>query len=482
MMLMQWINYALCCIVGFFIIYALITLLFTIIGILKLIGIRGLVHRGLRIGPFKAIYYSIYFETTILTLLSLLIPYLIIIFVPSFSFEIILGKPFNWHLGTYGSTLLLIMIPIVLFAGLYIHNTQGMIVTVYTLAFGVILAGIIDGLPLLSYVPPYGAIGIIIYLIAWASSGKLRERKRLGYAVTVVEGFKDTEQILSVVRTIYNEILGRKPKEMKKFIGRYVALADGSIGGIYSYDIEFSFRPILNMFKKIIGIRQNPIFISPYCYFLGDAVPFKDFVKLPHKNKYFIANGEVFEYLKKNKVRCLSIPKKFGKILTLEECGISLETLVVPILPRASDVLNAFFFLFAKIKSKIIIKKINGRNIALIFTYIYAPGSIVPSPSAYILSKLIAKKFGDELKRQTVWIIYKGEFGTKHLSGIAPPPTRMPIAIVPEVVPVEQIVKIGDLYVESEPKEIVQKKKASKLVTLIASAIPTILKILPKII
>jgi len=453
-----------------------VIILITLIQIHREIGYKALFLRAKKVGLKNFVLESIYFETLVMIIAALLLPYIILRQFPAITYEITISEQLGWVLTPYATIFFLVGTPIILFTGLYIHNTQGMIVSLYGLSFGIVITIIVDRVPYTRILPPYLIIGSIVFVLAWASSGILRERKRLGYAVTIV-GDLNTSIIENAISELSNSLRTNIGKKIT-LIGDYIALSADKIGGTYSQDYWISYNPSKILISKFLNRQVHPFLRLPYSYYIGEKITFKDFVDLPDKTKFFYWQGDIYEYLGNNKVRRITTRlENINDYLDIKDINLNMQSEVIPILPKASDILNALFFRFAKIKIRCISTHIHGKKVSLIYSYIWAPGSMVPSPLAYATLKIIRDYL--KIENEPIWIIFKGDFGTRYLSGISPEPKLVTIGLPnPDSIDLDTIIKIGETYVEREPKTLEMRRKISKVVVMIISFIPTIIKLL----
>ncbi len=487
---------------GWVVIIYPIAIIFIIIALIfKIIGFKGIKQRFDDGGIRNTIKNSIYFELYLAIFVTLLIPVVLVTAIPEkIIFEAYVFEKAHWVITPFMIFFFLSLIPMNLFVGLYIHNTQGMIFVLYSIPLGYLLSWLIDRAYVFEITPPYLILAMILWAISWASSGLLKGQKRVGYVCLAVDEEDVEKNILkpldSYVKNIKKLTKGkRKSKKRKKkeddnieesisFKGKNVAIQNDGFSGAYVHDYMIEYIPLAIMFRRLFKDKFGFLKL-PYAFSINTML-FKD-LRANHTNlKYFIHKGSIYEYKSKNKaINLSSEDKSFNDTQEIVSLGITDETPLIVILPTCSDIVNAFFFVFGTIKIRLITAVVKEKKRSFLYSYIWAPGSLVPSPLAYLTLEYVKEKL--KIKNPLIWLFnFAHDFGSKYMVRFNLKPIVTSIkpveiknlcnltkndSIIQTDSEIDTFVNIANQYVESETTMIIIRKKISKAVLLTLSVI-----------
>ena len=479
---------------GWVVIIYPIAIIFIIIAlILKIIGIKGIKHRIKEDGLKETLKNSIYFELYIAIFVTLLVPVILVTTIPDkIIFETFVFEKVHWVITPFMIFFFLSIIPMTLFVSLYIHNTQGMIFVMYSIPLGYLLAWVIDRAYVFEITPPYLILAMILWAISWASSGQLKGQKRVGYVSLAIDEKDIENKIMSYLEdfvvNLNNYSKKSKLEDSVDFKGNNVAIQGNGFSGAYVHDYMIKYTPLAIMLSRLFN-KEYDILKIPYAFSIN-TMKFEEFLNNPSKLKYFIHKGSLYEYISSKEVKKLASEKNnFNDIILIDELKITPSTATIVILPTCSDIVNAFFFVFGTIKIRQVTAIVKEERRSFLYSYIWAPGSLVPSPLAYLTLDYIRQKF--KMSEPPVWLFnFTQDFGSKYMVRFNLKPnvtTIKPINIedlcnlTASISPIQTdseidtFVNIANQYVESETTLIIIRKKISKAILLTLSVIGAIL-------
>ncbi|MHA1435539.1 MAG: hypothetical protein ACTSO7_16980 [Candidatus Heimdallarchaeota archaeon] len=491
MLAIEIFNITITSLVWLILLYPVIILIVILISIFRIIGFKGILKRIKDYGLIGAIKDSILFEISIGLFITLIIPVIIVACFPN---QIIftsytLTKP-HWLITPFMIIFFLVDVPLTLFIGLYIHNTHGMIFTMYSIPLGYLIAWLIDYPNIFEITPPYLFLAIILWMISWASAGQFKGQKRVGYACLSADEDNIETKIKDSLE-IFASKLNQKGKkknveESVDFKGSNVAIFGDNFSGAYVHDYMVKYVPLVVMFRRLFS-KKLGILKLPYAFSIN-TVTVQELKDSPVKVKYFLHKGSIYECIDRNHAKKLADKK--NNTYKIDELYDQTNK-VIAILPTCSDIVNAFYFAFGTIKIRLVTAVVKEKKRNFLFSYIWAPGSLVPSPLAYLALSHVSEDL--VMKDPPIWLFnFNHDLGSKYmvrfnlqpnLTSIKPIDIEELCKLKGDQIPIETDSEIdtfkviAEQYVESETSLIIVRKKISKAILLALTVIGAFLSL-----
>jgi hypothetical protein len=460
-------------------IYPIILLVVIVISVQKHLGYRFIFQRMKDEGILNALKNSLLFEVAIGLVITIIIPTIIVTCFPdSIIFTIYeLSKP-QWTITPFMIIFFLVDIPLTLLIGLYVHNTHGMIFVMYSIPFGYLITWLIDQPNVFEITPPYLILAAILWCISWASSGQLKAQKRVGYACYITDN-ENIESIISSNLENFAKSLNQSPKKHKiiqtvDFKGSDAAISENDFSGAFAYDYMIKYVPLAVMFRRLFN-KSLGVLKTPYAFSIK-TMSFDELVQSKIKSKYFMLDGKIYEIIVEKpdiKLKDLSSDKNnFNDIVLSSEKIKNPSMKITAILPTCSDIVNAFFFTFGTIKIRLVTTIKDSKKKNFLFSYIWAPGSLVPTPLAYIALDYVVGKIKDN--NHPIWLFnFTHDLGSKYMTRFSPEPVLESI----KPLDFDEYKDVAKKYVESETSIIMIRKRVTKAIVVTLSVISSILTI-----
>jgi len=290
-------------------------------------------------------------------------------------------------LTTLQISMLIFGILVPLFVGMFIHNTQGMIVGAYSPLLVTMLYVTLCGFSDFQEFNIYFGINITSFLIGWAATGVFHPKRRLGYFLShfkilnehtdVIDVPRIKDGIVTICERIYGENMLDSLRETRNVhvVGSGVTHL-GDFGFEFHYNYNSNLQEMKTLLEPLIGKSEathyiKTLFETPFILYPSHLVKIGDILPTIHKGDYFLKDGRLYKVknVEKGTLEALDLSKDSRRLIAFTD-----DNFITLLKVTATNSLNAFFYTLGKLVTKIIfVIDENGAQI-LIYSFEDSPG------------------------------------------------------------------------------------------------------------
>jgi hypothetical protein len=311
-------------------------------------------------------------------------------------------------------SLLSVGIPVILFVGIFIHNTQGMIVGAYSPLLILVPYFCLHPLSLEDF-GVYFIINFASYLLGWAATGVFHPKRRLGYylshfrlassaAVSTVDALTIKDGIAKICRGIYGEKMYESV-----CIPRNAQVMVKGTSYIAEFSFEFQYKYNSNILEMAAAVK--PLTDAPEKTLCVDRVLEIPFILYPsscsggayderspnHRRDYFFKEGHLYTMDQSDKrLKPVALDVSEEKINQPDKPSSAGVTLLRV---TATNSLNAFFYTLGKMVTRVEFSMRDSKGLqVLIYSYEDSPGLRWPTYRLSIVANRIHQEVQTFLK------------------------------------------------------------------------------------
>lgn len=289
-------------------------------------------------------------------------------------------EPLQVSMLTFG-----ILIP--LFVGMFIHNTQGMIVGAYSPLLVTVFYVTLCDFPDFQEFNIYCAINVSSFLIGWAATGVFHPKRRLGYFLSHFKILNEHSDVVDVPRikdgiaNVCKRIYGENMIEYARETGNVHVVGSGVTHlGDSDFEFHYNYNSNLQEVKKLLEplVRKpkvtqyvETLFETPFILQPSHLVKISDILPTIHKDDYFLKDSRLYKVknVEKGTLKALDLSTDSRQLMAFTG-----DNFIMLLKVTATNSLNTFFYTLGKLITRIVFVIDKKGAQILIFSYEDSPG------------------------------------------------------------------------------------------------------------